>query len=169
MMMLAAGCLPAARCGDGDRITAADLAAAEPGFSALPPDTPHGLCAGCRARPAFSAWPNWPDWPGDTAWPSSRRREICLERPRRAALARGSAGGHPSSLGLPEARIEIVEQSRYPVPHGALEFPRAGLVAPAAFATAGRGAVEGSGTLRPRTAASPSGRECASGARTSGW
>jgi flagella basal body P-ring formation protein FlgA len=34
------------------------------------------------------------------------------------------------SLGIPEARIEIVEQSRYPVPDGRLEFPRAGLMSP---------------------------------------
>ena len=40
MILLLAACLPLA--GDGDRITAADLAAVEPGFAALPPDTPLG-------------------------------------------------------------------------------------------------------------------------------
>lgn len=58
------------------------------------------------------------------------KAEICLERPVEALSPSAVLEAIQSSLGLKGARIEIVEQSRYPVPHGTLEFPRAGLVPP---------------------------------------
>ena len=145
MILLLAACLPLA--GDGDRITAADLAAAEPGFSAVPPETPMG----------YAPVPGTPRILGVAELARQARRygldfepkaEICVERPVEPLSPAAVLEAMRSSLGLPEARIEIVEQSRYPVPHGALEFPRTGLVAALPFATAGSRAVEGSGTLR---------------------
>jgi flagella basal body P-ring formation protein FlgA len=129
MILLLAACLPLT--GDADRITAADLAAADPAFSALSPDTPMGL------TPA----PGTPRIFGVAELARQFRRyglaiepkaEICVERPVEPLSPAAVLETMQKSLGLPEARIEIVEQSRYPVPHGALEFPRTGLVAPPA-------------------------------------
>jgi flagella basal body P-ring formation protein FlgA len=126
-ILLLAACLPLA--GASDRITAADLARAEPGFSAVPPDTPMG----------YGPAPGTPRIFGVAELARQARRygldvepkaEICVERPVEPLSPAAVLEAIQSSLGLPQARIEIVEQSRYPVPHGALEFPRTGLIAP---------------------------------------
>jgi flagella basal body P-ring formation protein FlgA len=127
MMLLLAACLPFTA--DRDRITAADLAAAEPAFSALAPDSPIGYAPAPGIQRTFGM--------AELTRLARRyrldfapRAEICVERVveplSQAAVLEGMRG----SLGLPDARIEIIEQNRYPVPRGVPQFPRNGLIAP---------------------------------------
>src|SRR5437762_10023379 len=118
MMLFLAACLPLTA--DRDRIVVADLAAAEPAFSALPPDTPLGHAPSPGMKRTF----------GVTELTRLARRyslgfepqaEICVERPVEPLSSAAVIDAMRSSLGLVEARIEVVEQSRYPVPHGVLE------------------------------------------------
>jgi flagella basal body P-ring formation protein FlgA len=56
--------------------------------------------------------------------------DICVERPVESLPRAAVLEAMRRSLGLPEAIIDIVDQSRYPVPKGVLDFPRTSLVAP---------------------------------------
>jgi flagella basal body P-ring formation protein FlgA len=106
-----------------DRITAADLVPAFPGMESVAPETPLGLAPGPGATRLFRS--------GELEKIASRfglqapGAEICLER-RIATL-------EPASLlaamqaALPDARIQILEFSRRPVPEGSLVFPLTGL------------------------------------------
>lgn len=124
----AIGCLEVA----GDRITAGDLARAEPAFSALAPETPlaHAPVAGARRVLG----------PAELARLASRfglspasSREICVVRAAARLERHAVLAALQTSLARPEASIELLEWSSFPVPAGRLEFPRSGLrPAPAA-------------------------------------
>jgi flagella basal body P-ring formation protein FlgA len=64
--------------------------------------------------------------------PVEPKAEICLQRPLYPLMPADMLPVMQASLALPGARIEIVEHSRYAVPEGAIEFPRAALSAPSA-------------------------------------
>src|SRR5205807_4722752 len=119
IMLLLAACLPLT--GDGDRVTAADLAAAEPGFSTLPADTPMGL-APAPGIPRIFGLAELLRQAHRYGLPFEPKTEICVERPVEPLSPAAVLEALQTSLGLPAAHIEIVEQSRYPVPKGALEF-----------------------------------------------
>jgi hypothetical protein len=53
--------------------------------------------------------------------------EICIERAMEPLAPERVIESMRQALGIPEARIEIVELSRYPVPRGDIEFMRASL------------------------------------------
>ena len=128
IMLLLAACLPFTA--SGDRITAADLAAAEPGFSALPPDTPVGY-APAPGIPRILGLAELARLARRNGLSFEPQAQICVERPVAPLAPAALLEAIQSSLGMPEVRIEIVDQSRYPVPRGTLEFPRTGLVSPA--------------------------------------
>jgi len=124
---------------DGERILAGDFAAANPAFATLDPGFP------------LAATP----WPGvmrvfrpDELARLSRINgvtlgvpvsDICFERATQLLAPemlmpalRAALGGTPGAEGSPDAddpRIEILDFSRAGVPHGTLEFSRAGLSA----------------------------------------
>jgi flagella basal body P-ring formation protein FlgA len=109
-----------------DRVTAGDLAESVPVFSSLPADTDLGYAPVPGARRFYHA--------------AELRRlalrynlaaeslnEICIERAMEPLVPERVIEAMRESLGTPEAHIEIVELSRYPVPRGDIEFTRASL------------------------------------------
>ena len=130
LLLAVSACLPV----EGDRITAADLARADQAFAALPGETPLGFAPAPGARRVLQ--------PAELARMAVRngltpgeQHAVCFERlaiplSSEAVLAAMRAT-------LPEAHIELVAYSRYPVPRGDLVFPRSGLAAPARNAAGG--------------------------------
>jgi flagella basal body P-ring formation protein FlgA len=114
---------------ESDRITARDLAAAEPALAAVPPDTVASLAPVPGARRVFSTaqLARFAARYGVVAEP---RGTLCFERPTHplepGALLEAMRRGFS-----PSRRIELVDWSRFEAPEGALEFPRAGLGPPA--------------------------------------
>lgn len=119
----------------GESILVRDLAGAVPALAALPPDEVLGYTPAPGARRLVSR--------RELARLAERhglRLEpgpgLCVERAARllsreeleAALRAALKEAAPE--GMPEARLELLEFSRYPVPEGELEFKRAGLPAP---------------------------------------
>jgi flagella basal body P-ring formation protein FlgA len=109
-----------------DRVTARDLAESVPVFSPLPADTDVGYAPVPGARRYYHA--------------AELRRlalrynlaaeslnEICIERAMEPLAPEGVIEAMRQALGNPEAGVEIVELSRYPVPRGDIEFTRASL------------------------------------------
>ena len=145
LVMAVAGCLVLAP--ETERITAGDLAVVEPAFGVLPAGTVFGFAplAGVRrvmspgALAAFAARHSLPSIPP---------RELCAERAMTPLAV--AAMREAMQRSLPGARIEIVDHVRHPVvPQGEMEFPRAGLGAPAAEGLAAwRGAVRYGGRQR---------------------
>jgi flagella basal body P-ring formation protein FlgA len=60
------------------------------------------------------------------------KAEVCLERAVEPLSPAQLLEAIRISLDRTDARIEIVDYCRHPAPHGKLEFPRAGLIAPPA-------------------------------------
>jgi flagellar basal body P-ring formation protein FlgA len=127
IILLLAACLPLQ--GSSDRITARDLSAVEPALAQLPSDTALGYAPAPGAQRVFGA--------AEMERLATRHgvrlqsaREICVEWPLVPLLAERLLEVLRAALQLPEARIELVEHSRYPVPAGEIEFPRAGLSNP---------------------------------------
>jgi flagella basal body P-ring formation protein FlgA len=121
----------------GERILARDLSGALPAFSQLPPELPLGFAPAPGARRVLTrlALDRLAAQHGLSLTSSS---EICLERPMEAltrervfATLRAALDIDPqaSATGLKNARLELLDFSRYLVPRGQLEFPRSGLVA----------------------------------------
>ncbi len=130
--LLLAACLPLA--GTGDHITAGDLAQAEPAFAALAPDTPLGNAPLPGTRRTFSVAEL--ERLGEKHGLSmDARTPVCLEYPVAPLDPEKLLAAMRSSLTLPEALVELVEYSKYPAPHGAIEFPLADLARPSTFRT----------------------------------
>ncbi len=109
-----------------DRVTAHDLAQDAAVFSSLPGDTDVGYAPVPGARRYYHA--------------AELRRlalrynlaaeslnEICVERAMEPLVPERVIEAMRQALGNPDARVEIVELSRYPVPRGDIEFTRASL------------------------------------------
>jgi flagella basal body P-ring formation protein FlgA len=127
MMLLLAACLPLAA--DRDHITAADLAAAEPGFSAVAADTPVGYAPSPGIKRMFGV-AELTHLAQRYGLPIQPQNAICFERAVEPLTPAAVLDAMRGSLDLPAARLEVVELSHYPVPPGVLEFARTGLVAP---------------------------------------
>jgi flagella basal body P-ring formation protein FlgA len=122
---LAATCIAV----EGDRVRAADLAAAVPAFAALAPDETLGYAPAPGSRRMLSARElgriagrygiALPAAPG-----------VCIERAMERLTEERVLAALRAAAGNPEARIELVEFGRYPVPRGDLEFTRAGYTPP---------------------------------------
>jgi flagella basal body P-ring formation protein FlgA len=120
---------------EGDTILARDLTPAVPAFSALPPDTKIGYAPIPGVRRFFHT--------------SELRRlaqahhiafspsgEICFEHTMESLQPEAVAQAMRQALVQPDARIEIQELSRYPVPHGQVSFTRSTLPAAPSLANA---------------------------------
>jgi flagella basal body P-ring formation protein FlgA len=119
--ILLAGCL-AVRAASG-LITAGDLAPEFAGLETVPPDTPLGLAP----APGVARVLHLAELEKISArlQVEAPRREICIER----AVAPPDPARMLATMQrvLPEARIEILDYSRRPIPEGDLEFRREGL------------------------------------------
>lgn len=114
----------------GETITAGDLAAANASFAGLDPQLALTPAPMPGARRVFSA----------AEFVRLARRyhlalgsvhEACFEWPLQVPARRNMAAAMASVLGLDPGSIQIVEQSQFPAPPGALVFPRENLsVAP---------------------------------------
>jgi len=126
-LVLMAACLPLDS--GHDRVSVGDLAAAVPGLASLPGDTALGYAPAPGTRRVFSA--------AELARLAARHNisldavhDVCVEYPLEEVKAERLLPAMRQALAIPEARLEVVEHSRYPTPRGEIEFPRAALVAP---------------------------------------
>jgi flagella basal body P-ring formation protein FlgA len=109
-----------------DRVTARDLAGSAPAFSSLPADTDVGYAPVPGARRYYHA-AELRRLALRYNLASESNNEICVERAMEPLAPERVMDAMRQALGNPEARIEIVELSRYPVPRGDLEFTRSSL------------------------------------------
>jgi len=121
------GCIPV----DGERIRASDLARALPAFSAVPAEETFGYAPAPGARRIFAMQ--------ELARLAERYgirlaagSGICFERAMETLSADRVLMAIRAALNREDARVELLDFSRYPAPRGELEFPRAGLGRPAA-------------------------------------
>lgn len=126
-----AGSLWAGECAavEGDRILAGDLARLRPLFGALDPTVVIGYAPAPGRRRTLE--------PEELArlarryqLPETSLEGVCFERAAEVLSPERLLEAMRAALGEPEARIEIVEFSRYPVPRGELSFARNGLASP---------------------------------------
>ncbi len=118
---LYAQCLPVT----GEHIVAGDLAASNPVFAGLPPATPlvYAPAAGVRRVLHLSELRRAAR---QQHLETAGLREVCFEWPMRVPTSESLAAAMRSTLAMP---VEIVDQSRYPVPPGEIVFPRTMLAA----------------------------------------
>jgi flagella basal body P-ring formation protein FlgA len=132
LAVAAAGCTAV----EGDRILAGDMARLWPEFANVPASTPLGYAPVPGTRRVFAA-AELARTAARFGVTSAAPEGMCFER-RTVALTRERAlEAMRAALNIPEARIEIVELSRYPVPEGDVVFPRAALRSPGAAAPPG--------------------------------
>jgi len=113
----------------GERIRAADLVAAVPAFAALPPEASLGYAPAPGARRMLNPR-ELERLAGQHGIPLGGAPSLCVERAvERLTEERVLAALH-RALGSSEARVELLDFSRAPAPHGEIEFARSGLVAP---------------------------------------
>lgn len=124
----------------GDRVTARDLAQSAREFSTLPADTDLGYAPVPGARRFYHA-PELHRLALRYNLAAESTSEVCVERAMEPLAPERVIDAMRQALGTPEARIEIVELSRYPVPRGDLEFTRSGLPPGGATAVLWRGFV----------------------------
>ncbi|MBI2679527.1 MAG: flagellar basal body P-ring formation protein FlgA [Candidatus Solibacter usitatus] len=110
----------------GDRITAGDLARAVPGFSSLAPDTPVGYAPVPGARRIYRA-AEVDRLAVRYKVPVASSNEICFERVMEQLQPDRVVNAMRHALNNLEARIEVLELSRYPVPPGEIQFSRSTL------------------------------------------
>jgi flagella basal body P-ring formation protein FlgA len=121
-----AKCVPV----EGDQILARDLAMIVPVFDAIPPQTPIGLTPAPAVRRVFRSF-EVESLAKRYSLPFETTSDICFERPM-ATLERGRVvEAMRVALAIPDANIEIVEISQFPIPRGHLEFRRERLGLPA--------------------------------------
>ena len=117
-----AGCLAV---GPGaDRITLGDFAPAFPGVQATLPETPVAYAPAPGVRRVFRL-PELRSMAAHLKLAWVPQNEICFERP--LAPLDDAQILDAMRRALPQARIEILNRSRFPVPQGEIEFPASGL------------------------------------------
>lgn len=132
MVAAAAGCLAVA----GEQILARDMARGWPEFAAVPEETALGYAPVPGARRIYGR-AELARLAARFGMPAAAPGPLCFERPAGRLEGGRVLTAMREALGAPEARIEIVELSRYPAPEGRLAFPRAGLRAPGRGSPAG--------------------------------
>jgi len=111
---------------DGDRITAGDLARAIPAFSSVPGDTEIGYSPIPGVRRYFY-FPELHRLALQYNVDLPPGAQACIERLMETLHAESVMEAMRKALDEPEAHIEILELSKFPVPHGDLEFDRSNL------------------------------------------
>ena len=117
------GCLPV----ETDRIVARDLAAALPAFGTLAPDTPLSYAPAPGSRRVFRT-AELERLAARHGLSSAGLTDICFSRPTDLLTADRLLAAMHAAPGFSDARIEILEFSRTPVPRGEIEFRREGMV-----------------------------------------
>jgi flagella basal body P-ring formation protein FlgA len=130
-----------------DRITAGDLAQTLPGFSSLAPETPLGYAPVPGARRIYRA-AEVERLAARYKVPVESSAEICFERVMEQLQPERVVDAMRQALNNPEARIEVVEMSKYPVPPGEILFTRSTLPPAAAGPVVWRGFVRYGGERR---------------------
>jgi flagella basal body P-ring formation protein FlgA len=122
--LIAGDCLPVA----GDRITVADLARALPAFAAAPATDVLGYAPEPGFHRSFSA-ADLQRWARRYDLSESRfTAGACFERTAAPLTEAAVLEALRLAIAVPDARVELIEFFRRPVPGGKLEFPRSGLV-----------------------------------------
>ena len=124
-MILAIGLWTAMACApvEGDRILARDVAAAQPALSLWPPDTELGFAPAPGLRRVFRA-AELVRLGRRQGIETTSAGDLCVERPIVPLSADSLYSALLLAVGDPSARIQMLDWSHYPVPHGKLEFPR---------------------------------------------
>lgn len=136
---------------ESDRILASHLAEVIPAFAAVPPETQIAYAPVPGVRRFFHASElERLALRYNAELPKGAARELCIERAVEPLRPQAVMDAMRKSLGAPDARIEIIELSRFPVPRGQIEFERSALpaVASAASAVIWRGVVHYEGGHR---------------------
>ena len=119
-------CLPA----EHDSITARDLAVALPVFARLAPETPIAAAPGPGVRRVFRPL-ELNSIARNHRLELNATEDLCFELPLEPLDRTRALEAMQAALPYPDAHIEIVETSLYPVPRGRVEFRREDLGAPA--------------------------------------
>jgi flagella basal body P-ring formation protein FlgA len=120
-ILLAAACVAL----EGDKILARDLAPAGEAFASLAADTEMGYAPSPGARRILHAAElsrmiaRYGGIPGVL-------REICVERPTVPLTRESLEAALRIAVGNSQATIELLDWSRYPAPHGEIQFPPGG-------------------------------------------
>lgn len=123
-LWLAMSCVPV----EGDRILASDLAAAIPTFDAWPPDTELGYAPAPGLRRVLRA-AELRRLASRLGLDTGAAEDVCVERPAAPLAPDALRTALALAAGDPDARIELLDWSRYAVPRGPLEFPRSAATA----------------------------------------
>jgi flagella basal body P-ring formation protein FlgA len=135
----APACLPVS----GDQILGKDLARADAVFSAINPAQSLGYSPAPGYRRVFTLQ-QLQSIAESAGIPGTPERELCFELPMSPPRAEDAIESMRKEY--PEAQIEIVDMSRFPVPEGAVIFPVSGLQRSANVPALWRGYVDyGSG------------------------
>lgn len=128
-MMLALGFWTAMACVpvEGDRVVVRDLAAAVPALAQWPPDTELGFTPAPGLRRVFRS-AELQRLARRQGVPTEPPAEFCVERPTAPLVPEVLQASLAAATGDPQARVQLLDWSRYPVPQGPLEFLRASAV-----------------------------------------
>ncbi len=131
LFLLAAEVAPAPACHpvEGERLTARDLAAADPALASLPEAAELGYAPAPGVRRVVRA-AELSRLAVRFGLPGEGLSDLCFERVARLLDRAELLAAMQAALRIPDAHIEIVDIMRYPVPSGSLEFSRSGLGTP---------------------------------------
>jgi len=130
---------------EGDRITAGDLARAVPAFASVPP----GEEIGYSPIPGVRRYFYYPELHrlglqyNVDGLPTEA--QACIERVMETLRPENVIDAMRKALDDPQAHIDILELSRFPIPHGDLEFDRSNLPVGTDGAVVWRGVVRYAG------------------------
>jgi len=113
---------------EGDRILAGDLAAEIPAFAKWAPDTELGYAPAPGLRRVFRA-AELERLARRQSIDAGPMADVCVEHPVTPLSPEVLQAALAAAAGDPQARIRLIDWSRYPVPRGSLEFPRTGAIA----------------------------------------
>jgi flagella basal body P-ring formation protein FlgA len=114
---------------EGDRILASDMAKALPAFAALAPGQPLGFAPAPGAHRTFGAR-ELAQLGARYGIDANARNGACFERATERLNEARVLEALSAAIGKDGARIEVLDFSRYPVPHGELRFHAAPAAVP---------------------------------------
>ena len=121
ILLAAAACVAV----DGEKILARDLAPAGEAFASLPADTEMGYAPSPGVRRVLHA--------DELSRMIARRggipgtlSDICLQRATETLTDESLQAALRNAVGSSQATVELLDFSRYPVPHGEIQFPAGG-------------------------------------------
>lgn len=112
---------------EGDRILARDLPAQSPAFALWSPAIELGYAPAPGVRRVLRA-AELERIARREGMPANSMADLCVERPAAPLTSDALEAALAAALNDPAVRIQILDWSRYSVPHGVLEFPRSSAV-----------------------------------------